>query len=465
MAQTLLRDEVTLTAVQKIADYAHSLRFEDLDAQTVTRARQVMLDTIGTMVGGYQTDLGQLATKFAQLEPGNTGDGATLIGSGAKSGVEGAAFANAVMAKHLGMDDSSRTCGHVAAELIPLLLAIGEHKNLTGRQLITALAAGYDVVGVVEPAVKQAQREKGLDQKSQAGTLASAVTAALALGLDAEQTAQALALSTDMACGTEQYVYDAGLCDTKDLLSGYAAKNGIYAAKMAAFGFRGPPGALDGDYGYFHAFGPGYDETYLDKLGTPFALANTGFKPHAGCRHVHGCVDATHELLKKGRPNLADITAIEIRSYTGAITPSFRVNYDPQTVGQAGFSLPVTVAVVLNRESWYKEDIEAYSEPETRRLWPLVTVKLDDAINAAYPAKNGCNVKITTKDGTVYEGRVEHAKGEPENMLSEVEFEQKFRRLVEDCLPTEHIQQIIDLCSRLESLEDVGDLVKLAVQA
>ncbi|MEM6430945.1 MAG: MmgE/PrpD family protein [Deinococcota bacterium] len=462
MEQTLVKEEVAKNPVEKIANYAHKLKFEDLDDLTITRARQIILDTIGTTIGGYQTDLGELTTNFAQLEAGNE---ATLMGSGAQSTVEGAAFANAVMAKHLGMDDSSRTCGHVAAELVPLLLAIGEKRKLSGQQVITAMAAGYDVVGIVHPAVKKAQREKGLDQKSQSGTLASAVTAALAMGLDAKQTAQALALSTDMACGTEQYVYDAGLCDTKDLLSGYAAKNGIYAAKMAAFGFRGPPGALDGDYGYFHAFGPGYDEHYLDKLGTPFALANTGFKPHAGCRHVHACVDATQELLSKGRPNLAEIESIEIRSYTGAITPSFRVNYDPQTVGQAGFSLPVTVAVVLNRGSWYKEDIEAYGEPEMRRLWPLVTVILDDAIEAAYPEKNGCNVKIMTKDGTVYEGRVEHAKGEPENMLTDVEFEQKFRSLVKDCLPTDRTQQIIDLCSHLETLEDVGDLVKLAVQA
>jgi 2-methylcitrate dehydratase PrpD len=260
-------------------------------------------------------------------------------------------------------------------------------------------------------------------------------------------------------------VYDAGKCDTKDLLAGYAARNGIYAAKLAAFGFQGPPGALDGPYGYFHAFGPGYDPAYLDNIGKTLALAEASFKPHAGCRHVHACVDATQDLLSRVQPALADITAIEIDSYKNAITPDFRVNYTPDTVGQAGFSLPVTVSVILTRGSWYREDIETFDSPEARRLRALVKVGLDEAIQAAYPDKNGCEVRITTRDGRQHKGRVEHAKGEPENMLTDAEFEQKFRRLVGDLLPPERVADLIDATGRLEHLSDVGELVRLTRKA
>jgi len=378
--------------------------------------------------------------------------------------VEGAAWANAVMGKYLGMDDSHRTCGHVAAELVPAALALGEYKRLNGRKVITAIAAGYDVFGAIQPVVSAPQRVRGLDHKGQAGTLASSITAGVAMGLDAEKMAHALALSMDMACGTEQYVYDSGLCDTKDLLAGYAARNGIYAAKLADFGFQGPPGALDGPYGYYHAFGDGYDPTYLDRIGKHFALAETGFKPHAGCRYVHASVDATQELFKTGKPALDEIVSIEIGTYEEAMTPSFRVNYHPENVGQAAFSLPVTVSVVLARGSWYREDIEAYDQPEIRRLWPLVQVYLDEELEAAYPEKNGCVVRVATKDGTQYEGRVDYAKGEPENMLTEAEFENKFRRLVGELLPSGQIAQILETVSRLEKLEDVGELVRLTAK-
>lgn len=447
-------------AVSIIANYAATRSYEGLTELTITRARQVILDFIGTMLGGYQTRLGKLSADYAAKML--SGDEASIVGDNRKSTLEGAAWANAVMGKYLGMDDSHRTAGHVAAELVPVVLAIGEKFHLSGQQIIKALAVGYDVLNAIQPPVEIWQRERGLDQKGQCGTLASAVTAAVALGLSEEKIAHALALSMDMASGTEQYVYDAGACDTKDLLAGYAARNGIYAAKLADFGFRGPPGALDGPYGYFHAFGPGYDPSFLNNLDSN-ALARTGFKPHAGCRHVHSCVDATHELLKSGQPNLSDVISIEIDTYHEAITPDFRVNYAPETVGQAGFSLPVTVSVILTRGSWFREDIETYDEPEQRRLRQLVKVGLDEAIQAEHPNKNGCEVRISTKDGKRYKGRVEHAKGEPENMLTDAEFEQKFRYLVGDLMPEEQITQLVNCVGRLEYLDDINELVQYMI--
>lgn len=444
-------------AVSIIANYAANRTFEGLTELTITRARQVILDFIGTMLGGYQTRLGKLGADYvAEMLSGNE---ASIIGDHRRSTLEGAAWANAVMGKYLGMDDSHRTAGHAAAELVPVVLAIGEKLHLSGQQIITALAVGYDVMDAIQPPVEIWQRERGLDQKGQSGTLASAVTAAVAMGLSEDKIAHALSLSMDMASGTEQYVYDAGACDTKDLLSGYAARNGIYSAKLANFGFRGPPGALDGPYGYFHAFGPGYDPSYLENLDSK-ALARTGFKPHAGCRHVHSCVDATQELLKSGQPNLGEITSIEIDTYHEAITPDFRVNYTPQTVGQAGFSLPVTVSVILTRGNWFREDIETYDEPEQQRLRQLVKVGLDTVIQSEHPNKNGCEVRIRTANGMQYKGRVEHAKGEPENMLTDSEFEEKFRYLVGDLLPQEQIARIVECCNQLESLSDISELVQ-----
>ncbi|MEM7112481.1 MAG: MmgE/PrpD family protein [Chloroflexota bacterium] len=447
------------TAVDQIAHYAANLRFEDLSDLSVKRSRQIVLDTIGTAIGGYQTRLGKLATDYAATM--QQGQEASLIGDGRCSTLEGAAWANGVMAKHLGMDDSGRVHGHVAAEVVPAVLAIGEQKQLSGRQIITAMAIGYEVMGVIQPAVKDWQRVRGLDHKGQAATMATAVAAAVAFGLSEEQIGNALALAMDMACGTEQYVYDAGKNDTKDLLAGYGARNGIYAAKLAAFGFQGPPGALDGEYGYFHAFGPGYDSAFLDKLGHIDALANTSFKPHAGCRHVHACVDATQQLMAGEKPPLAEIVSIEIDTYKNAITPSFRVNYEPDGVGAAGFSLPVTASIILTSGNWYKEDIAKFDDPEARRLRHLVKVGLDEAIMADYPNKNGCEVRITTRDGQLYKGRVEHAKGEPENMLSDAEFASKFRYLVDDLLSEERIADIMATAGDLESLDDVGDLVRL----
>ena len=454
-------DMKSMNAVEYIADYASNLEYDMLPPLALKRAGQVIVDTICCALGARDTHLGKLAGEFATAtEPGSE---SVLWGTDTKLSPAGAAWANAVASKHLGMDDSHRVCGHVAAELVPLAIALCEQRGMNGKQLVTIIAAGYDVFGAIQPGVKVAQRERGLDHKSQAGTLASAVVAALAMGLDTDKIANALALSMDMASGTEQYVFDAGLCDTKDLLSGYAVRNGMYAAQLAEAGFQGPPGALDGEYGYYHAFGDGYDPDFLAGIGKEFVIAETGFKPHAGCRHVHACVDATNNLLEQGQLDLSQVEKIKVGSYKNAITPSFRVKYDCDSVNQAGFSLPVTVSVVLNRGSWYKEDIAAFDQAAVQELVPKVEVVLDEQINADWPEKNGCRVEVTTKSGDLFEGHVSYALGEPENMLTDAEFEAKFRYLANGAIPEDNITALCNMVDTVADINDMSELVNLTL--
>jgi 2-methylcitrate dehydratase PrpD len=423
----------------------------------VTRARQVVLDTLGNALGGVQTDLGRLTTTFAANS--RPGTDASIIGGSRSVSLEGAAWANGILSCILGMTDTHRLSGHVASQVVPAALAVGEGLHLDGPRVITAIAAGYAVFGAIQPMVRVAQRTRGLDHKGQVGTLAAAVTAAVALGLDTDKIAHALALATDMACGTEQYAYDAGLCDTESLLAGYAAANGVTAARMADWGFKGPPHALDGAYGYLRAFGEGGELPDLNHLDPSVGVAGTAFKPHSGCRHVHAAVDATLDILKRGVPPLDTIASIDIGSYKGAVTPEFRVNYHPQTADAAGYSMPVAVAVALVRGGWYREDIEAYGSADVQRLVALTRVYLDDEIEADYPRTKGCVVRLRTDDGQTYEGRVQYPRGEPESMLSDAEFEHKFRRLVGNLLPEDRINQIIHMTYDLVNVADISDLV------
>lgn len=449
------------TAVQKLANYAASLTFDDLPELAVIRARQVVLDYLATALGGYRTDLGQRMADFAaRMRPGVE---ASIIGSGRCSSLYGAAWANAAICCIPGMTETHRLCGHAASELVPVALAIGEHLHLDGQRLITALAAGYEIFGAIQPAVRAPQRIRGLDHKSQVGTLASAITAGVALGLDAARLGHALALAADMACGTEQYAFDAGKCDTEGLLAGYAAANGISAAQLADFGFHGPPGALDGPYGYFHAFGGGFRPEYLHGLGQPTMLASAAFKPHSGCRCVHAGVDAAIDVTRKGQPPLGDIVSIEVATYKDAVTPEFRLNVNPDNPDAAAYSLPIAVATILVRGNWYREDIEAFHDPEIQRLAHLTHCYVDEDIEADYPRTMGCVVRVATSQGTTHEGRVQYPKGEPENMLTDAEFEYKLRRLAADLLPDRQLNSILRITGMLERSPDVAELVALTV--
>ena len=220
---------MTQSLVEQFAHYAAELSYADLTPDAIRIAKRLVFDSLATGLGGYQWQLGQNAAAFAA--DGMPGSEATILGSGRKASLEGATFANATMIKILGMDDSHRAASHIAAQVIPAALAVAEARGTSGRELLVAIVAGYDLAVRVGQAVRMAQRERGLDVKGTVGPIAAALAGGRCAGLDAGRLAHALALGANMGSGTEQYVYERGKCDTKDLLSGFGrAQRGIRCA-------------------------------------------------------------------------------------------------------------------------------------------------------------------------------------------------------------------------------------------
>jgi 2-methylcitrate dehydratase PrpD len=449
--------------VERLGEFAAGLRYEQLPALAVQRAKQIALDTIGTALGGYRKGFGPQVVEFVlRTYPGSA---ATMIGDGRGASLEGAAFANASMAKMLGMDDSHRAYGHVAAEVFPAALAAAENRKRGGRDLIVAMAAGYDVFGRIGRQVRRTQLDRGFDIKATVGTLGASVGAAVALGLGPDGISHALAIATSLACGLETYVYDPANSHTKDLISGFGARNGVFAALLAESGFRGARGAIEGANGFAQAFGNGFDlARALDGLGTSFEIESAGFKPHAGCRHVHQGVDAAVEVRRQMTIDPGRVVRIDVGTYQHAIDAPFRCTLEPANASAAGYSLPTAVAVGLVSGTFYQEDIARFDDLRVRALLAKIHLRVDERIQSHYPDWNGCVVRVTLDDGRVVEGRVDHAKGEPENMLTEQEFEQKFRLTAGDVLPRRQLDELVALVDDLENLRDVGTLVRLAAR-
>ena len=445
--------------IESIAEYATQLQYDDISEQAIQSAKHLIFDSVGTALGGYQDPLGIKAARYAAERW--CGDQATLLGDGRTSTLQGAAFANATMVKILGMDDSHRSSSHVAAQVIPAALAVAEHKRLGGRDLIVAIVAAYDLAVRVGCAVREAQRQRGLDVKGTVGSMAAALAAGLCGGLDADKLSHALALAADMSSGTEQYVYDRGKCDTKDLISGFAARNGVFAAELAAYDFYGPRGALDGEYGFFRAFGAGAELADFSDLGHHFGITTTAFKPHGGCRHTHQAVDAVQKILAQDEIDPAAIQRVVVKTYKYATQPLFRVNPEPGTRELAGLSLRVATAVTLVRHSAWPQDYAYWDDPQVRRLRGLVEIKVDPEIERLYPDRNGCRVIVTLEDGRVYEGYTPFAKGEPEFPMTEAELKTKFETLSRPILPPNRAEEIFDFCMALETAQDVGALLSL----
>jgi 2-methylcitrate dehydratase PrpD len=397
MAQAgTLTEQATL--VRRFGEYAAGLRYQALTPGAILRAKQITLDTLGTALGGFRRGFGPKVVDFTlRTYPGKE---ARLIGDGRQASIEGAAFANASMAKMLGMDDSHRAYGHVAAEVFPAALAAADAKHRSGQDLIVALAAAYDVYGRIGRQVRRTQLDRGFDIKATVGTIGAAVAAALGLGLDAVGATHAIAIATSLSCGLETYVYDPANSDTKDLISGFGARNGVFAAQLAEAGFRGARGAIEGPNGFAQAFGNGFNvEQALDGLGTVFEIETAGFKPHAGCRHVHQGFDAAREVARQTTIDPAKVVRVDVGTYHHAIDAPFRRTLTPANSSEAGYSLPTAVAIGLVFDSFYVEDIARFDDSRVQALLPKMHLTVDERIQSHYPDWNGCVVRVTLKDG------------------------------------------------------------------
>lgn len=446
--------------VERLADYAVNLAFDDIPPDAIQMAKWILFDTLGTGLGGYQTELGRKAARYgAELMPGEQ---ATLLGDGRQTTIEGAAFSNGVMVKILGMDDSHRTGSHIASQVIPAVLAISEAYEISGKEIITAIVSAYDLAVRIGTLVRKSQRQRGLDIKGTVGAIAAALAASRCAGLDATGISNAIALAADMSSGTEQYVYEGGLCDTKDLIAGFGARSGVFATRLAASGFYGAKGALDGEYGFFRAFGDGSDLSAFADLGVNFAITTTGFKPHGGCRHTHQAVDAVQHLLAQRPLHTKDIEHISVATYHSAITPSFRVDPNPPSRAVAGLSIRVAISIALTQGHAWPEDYARWDDPEVRRLRQVIDVQLDEEIEARHPELTGCRLQLSMKDGSERSVYLPYMKGEPEFRMTTADLKEKFYILTRNLFSREQGNTIYDNCERLEELEGIGQIMRLS---
>ncbi len=452
-----------MNLLEKMADYTLKLRLEDIPEDALDLAKLIVFDSIGTGLGGYQRPLGRKAARYASIMM--PGDEATLLGTGERVSLEGAAFANGVMIKILGMDDSHRSAGHIASQVIPAVLAVGEATGSTGADMLIAIVAAYDFAVRVGRQVRATQRTRGLDLKGTVGAMAAALAAARCAGCDRETLINAVALAADLASGTEQYVYEGGPCDTKDLIAGFAARNAIFALRLAESDFYGPRGALDGEYGFFRAFGDGYDAATFDDLGEDFAILGTAFKPHGGCRHTHQAIDAAQAILRQAPLDVSAIESIRLKTYGYATRPIFRVDPNPPARDVAGLSIRVSTAVALKQGSAWPHDFAAWDDPDVRRLRNLMDVQVDEEIESRYPQLNGCRLQITLASGEQRQAYLPNMKGEPEFRMSESEIRQKFTVLTRDLFDQARADRIYGICSELDSVEDISLLTMLCAAA
>jgi 2-methylcitrate dehydratase PrpD len=318
---------------------------------------------------------------------------------------------------------------HPGAVVFPPVLAVAQTLGGSGRDLLTAAVAGYEV-GIRVGEFLGRSHYRVFHTTGTAGTVAAAAAVGRLLALDSGQMLDAFGSAGTQAAGLWEFLRDAA--HSKQLHTAKAAADGLLSAYLAKHGFTGAKRILEGERGMAAGMSSDADPARLtDRLGERWALIETSFKYHASCRHTHPAADALLQVVSEHALAPEQISRVTAHVHQGAIDVLGPV-VDPQTVHQAKFSMGTVLAMVaLFRRAGLNDFESSYNDSRIRAFREKVRMELDREVDSAYPARWIGKVTVETRDGRTLHGRVDEPKGDPGNTLSRVELEEKALRLAE----------------------------------
>ncbi|OZI49801.1 MmgE/PrpD family protein [Bordetella genomosp. 4] len=410
-----------------LAEFAANLRFEDIPAPVLRRAEDLFLDCLASILAGANTRPIQAIERYA-VAMGPADGGAEVLISRRQTSPLFAAMVNAAAAHVVEQDDvHNGSVFHPAAVVFPPALAVAQALGRSGKELLVAAVAGYEV-GIRIGEYLGRSHYKIFHTTGTVGTLAAAVTVGKLLNLNAEQMLHALGSAGTQAAGLWEFLRDAA--DSKQLHTAKAAADGMTAAYLAKEGFTGARRILEGAQGLAAGMSTDADPArLLDRLGERWALSETSFKYHASCRHTHPAADALQQAMREYKLRDTDIAEVITHVHQGAIDVLGPV-VDPKTVHQSKFSMGTVLALIAREgRAGLAEFDAAPGNADVATLRTKVRMELDPEVDAAYPERWIGKVTVRTTDGRVLHARVDEPKGDPGNTLSRDEIEEKTLRL------------------------------------
>jgi len=410
-----------------LAHFAAGLRFDDIPNAVIERAQDLLLDWIGSALAGKGARPVESIARFMLAQGPLDGPSEVLIHRRGSSPLVAAAV-NAA-ASHVAEQDDvhNGSVFHPAAVVFPPALAVAQALQRSGRELLTAAVAGYEV-GIRVGEFLGRSHYKVFHTTGTAGTLAAAAATGHLLRLTPAQMVHAFGSAGTQAAGLWEFLREAA--DSKQLHTAHAAAAGLTAAYLAADGFTGASRILEGTRGMAAGMSSDADPARLTAgLGARWASAETSFKFHASCRHTHPAADALAQAMREHRLAASDLATVTAHVHQGAIDVLGPVT-DPQTVHQSKFSMGTVLAMIaLHGRAGLAEFDAHFRDPATIAFRDRVRMVLDAEVDAAYPARWIGKVSVTTRDGRQFAARVDEPKGDPGNTLTRDEIEDKAVRL------------------------------------
>jgi 2-methylcitrate dehydratase PrpD len=459
---------VNVALSSQLAGWAARTGFEDLPQDVVDATKLRVLDVIGLSLAGAETEFGK-STRAGVLAMSGPGP-CHILGTGEAVPVTAAAFVNGALSQALEFDDThNESIVHMSSPAVTAALALSEATSVSGRDLIAAIALGNEISCRVGSVSSGELHKRGFHPTGLFATMGIAYLASKLLRLDSKAMARAAGIAGSFASGLLECWVDG--TQTKFLHPGWSAQSGISAAYLARSGVTGPRAVFEGRWGLFASHvqdaGAHRDFTRINAgLGSHWESRNSSFKPFPSAHVIHPYISAALRVRAKHGIPPGEIERVEC-PVTGFIVtivcePTSE-KFAPATDSHGRVSLQYSVAEALYRGELGKS---AYSGESLRHPEILALArKVHYFVDPSYPGPGRFKgaVKVTLKDGRVFEEIEEHNRGSAENPMTYEELRAKFEENAGGQLSAAERARLADEIARLEAIDDASVLVKLAV--
>ncbi len=447
-----------MSALQTLAQQAIGMTGERIPPTVLNQARLCILDTLGCILAGTQTEECRL---ILACEPEQPSEAIKVFGTHHRRGLREAIRINAYLGDVLELNDLIG--GHASIGSVTAAIGLAEAVNASGFELLEAVVRGIEVTSRVYEAIYPSMRrytEMGLVPVGIPSTIGAAAAAAHLLKLDAQQTLNALAIAGSLAgwCPAE-VIFGQGGTVKPMLFGAQPADTGVTAAYYARAGMTGPIDLLDSKIGYFTTTSTnGYfdEESWKDR----WALEQPRRKLHACCGYLHSPVDALGRLRQKIPMDALQKSQISVRvsPYVADVVSKKRM---PNSPNDARFHLQYCLALVacgsdvILPEHSIKLD-QQMLRPDIREAMQRITVIQDTSLSHYHH----CGVQVAESNGNTFEQNLSAPRGSPNEPMTDEQVIDKFRMLAERVIGTDHTERAIDDVTAIEKMTDVSALVK-----
>jgi 2-methylcitrate dehydratase PrpD len=443
--------ENTKGLTAKLAGFIAGSDSSRIPDQAYAHAKVAFMDWVAVTMAGKDDPLVEKLIAYAEAMGGH--EQATILGHHMKKSVSQAALINGSASHALDYDDTLESfLGHPSVTLFPALLALGEWKEMSGKEFLSAYLVGLQVGVVIAQCAGMDHYMAGWHGTSTIGHLASAAGGARLLGLDEKQCMYALGIGATQSSGLKRVF--GTMC--KPFHAGRSSQAGLLSAFLARQGFTSAEDILEGPQGFLQVLRGNGKAEAVDRLGENWAVSGLSQKYHASCHATHSPLEATLAIVDREKVALGEIKEIRVRASRLALSAADKT--EPATGLEGKFSIPYCVANALLRGQTGTQAFtdEKVRDPGVRELMRKISVSADPEMETL-----GSQVEVETEAGRVLSAFTNVLQEIPPLEVKRDRVRKKYFDLCNPVIGEEKTSEIAERIHRLEELSNLRTLAEI----